>query len=126
MDHYVISRCIGRGSYGSVYLVRDKQDGKHYVLKKIDMQHVNAKVQHWQIGKLTSHELRQERRAAEQEVELLAGLQHPNIVTYKESFMNRENELCIIMNFCEGGDLYTKIKKQDGKYFSEKVCLIAR
>ena len=44
MENYVFVRRIGRGSYGSVYVCRDKRDGKHYVIKKIDVQQVNAKV----------------------------------------------------------------------------------
>ena len=61
---------------------------------------------------------------AEQEVKLLASLHHPNIVSYKESFIDeRSLELCIVMTFCEGGDLYSRIQAQKGVYFPEKACL---
>lgn len=46
------------------------------------------------------------------QVEILAKLKHPNIVSYKESFQNNEGFLHIVMGYCEGGDLYTKLKEQ--------------
>lgn len=55
-------------------------------------------------------------------MKLLASLHHPNIVSYHESFVDKTSlELCIVMNFCEGGDLYNRIKEQRGVYFPEKV-----
>ena len=42
----------------------------------------------------------------------MSKLRHPNIVSYKESFQTPEGHLAIIMGYCEGGDLYTKLKKQ--------------
>jgi len=35
------------------------------------------------------------------EVNLLRSLEHPNIVSYKESFLS-SNQLIIIMEYCEG------------------------
>jgi serine/threonine protein kinase len=42
-------------------------------------------------------------------------------VQYMESFVDKEGNLCIIMEFCQGGDLYQRLKKQRGKRFSEKA-----
>ncbi|NXK92299.1 NEK4 kinase, partial [Formicarius rufipectus] len=63
---------------------------------------------------------RRERRAAEQEAQLLARLRHPNIVTYRESWQGRDGHLYIVMAFCEGGDLYHKLKEQEGRLLPEK------
>jgi len=41
-------------------------------------------------------------------VTVLAKMQHPNIVTYIESFEER-GKLYICMDFCDGGDLHDKI-----------------
>lgn len=48
-------------------------------------------------------------------------MRHPNIVSYKESFQTENGSLAIVMGYCEGGDLYTKLKKQAkcGEYFPE-------
>ena len=38
-------------------------------------------------------------------------LHHPNIVGYKDSFLTpRKDHLCIVMEYCDGGDLSTQIK----------------
>ncbi|NWT89582.1 NEK4 kinase, partial [Lanius ludovicianus] len=62
---------------------------------------------------------RRERRAAEQEAQLLSQLRHPNIVTYRESWQGDDGHLYIVMGFCEGGDLYHKLKEQKGKLLPE-------
>jgi NIMA (never in mitosis gene a)-related kinase len=54
-----------------------------------------------------------ERDAALQEAKLLSALHHPNIVTCYESFTER-GRLCIVMDFCSGGDLYQRLKAQKG------------
>ena len=57
---------------------------------------------------------KKERLAAEREASLLSQLQHPNIVSYKESFQDSEGCLHIVMGYCEGGDLCTRLKAQNG------------
>ncbi len=60
-------------------------------------------------------------KAAEQEARFLSTLQHPNIVRYIDCFQSWDSHLNIVMNYCEGGDLNTKInqKKSDGQMFEE-------
>lgn len=46
------------------------------------------------------------REAAVNEVRILASLEHPNIVQYKEAFIEKSTKnLCIVMEFADGGDL---------------------
>ena len=54
------------------------------------------------------------------EVNLLKNLKHPNIVEYKESFLS-PNQLIIVMEYCEVGDLAYHIKRKQTKneQFSE-------
>ncbi|KAG7494998.1 serine serine/threonine-protein kinase Nek4 [Solea senegalensis] len=104
MNNYVFIRVVGKGSYGEVNLVTHKSDRKQYVIKKLN---------------LTTSSKR-ERRAAEQEAQLLSQLRHPNIVTYKESWEGDDRQLYIVMGFCEGGDLYHKLKQQKGELLPEK------
>lgn len=63
---------------------------------------------------------KREQHAAEQEAKLLSKLKHPNIVTYKDSFQGKDGYLHIAMQFCEGGDLYTKLKEQKGVPLEER------
>ncbi|XP_020924604.1 serine/threonine-protein kinase Nek4 isoform X8 [Sus scrofa] len=100
---YCYQRVVGRGSYGEVTLVRHRRDGRQYVIKKLNLQNASSR----------------ERRAAEQEAQLLSQLKHPNIVTYKESWEGGDGLLYIVMGFCEGGDLYRKLKEQKGRLLPE-------
>jgi len=51
-------------------------------------------------------------------------MRHPYIVTYRESFMDKRC-LCIVMDYADGGDMYSKIAKQKqlGKGFPENLLL---
>lgn len=63
-----------------------------------------------------------EREESRREVAVLANMKHPNIVLYRESF--EENGcLYIVMDYCEGGDLFKKINAQKGILFSEDQIL---
>ncbi|XP_070702117.1 serine/threonine-protein kinase Nek4 [Pempheris klunzingeri] len=102
--NYIFIRVVGKGSYGEVNLVKHKTDKKQYVIKKLN---------------LTTSSKR-ERRAAEQEAQLLSQLRHPNIVTYRESWEGDDRQLYIVMGFCEGGDLYHRLKQQKGELLPER------
>ena len=74
-----------------------------YVLKRINLQRTSKR----------------EHTSAEQEARLLQKLRHPNIVSYKHSFETPDGMLFIAMQYCEGGDLYTKLKSQNGVLLQE-------
>ncbi len=52
---------------------------------------------------------------------LLQKIRHTNIVAYKDSYVDREQFLNIVMVYCDGGDIYSKIKASasKGKNFTE-------
>ena len=56
-------------------------------------------------------------------VRLLQKIRHSNIVAYKDSYVDREQYLNIVMVYCDGGDIYSKIKSSKGKNFSEEQIL---
>lgn len=68
------------------------------------------------LGQLTE----KEQEGAHLEAELLRKLDHPNIVSYKHSFIEK-GILIIIMEFCDHGELayHVKKKKAKGEMFSE-------
>lgn len=40
------------------------------------------------------------------EIRLLASVNHPNIIQYKESFIDSNSQsLCLVMEYADGGDL---------------------
>ena len=67
---------------------------------------------------------RKQKEEALNEVHILKAMRHPYIVAYRESFMEKRC-LCIVMDYAEGGDLYSRIAKQKekGELFSQKQIL---
>lgn len=53
-----------------------------------------------------------EKDSALNEVRILASIEHPNIIGYKDAFFEEASStLCIVMEFADGGDVYSKIEK---------------
>ncbi|XP_056339045.1 serine/threonine-protein kinase Nek11 isoform X4 [Oenanthe melanoleuca] len=108
---YTIERKLGNGSFGSVYLVNDrkaKQGEELKVLKEIS------------VGNLKPNETVE----ANLEAQLLSKLDHPAIVKFYASFVERDS-FCIITEYCEGGDLDFKIQeyKDSGKMFTQSQVI---
>uniref|UniRef100_A0AAQ5Y6B8 non-specific serine/threonine protein kinase n=1 Tax=Amphiprion ocellaris TaxID=80972 RepID=A0AAQ5Y6B8_AMPOC len=106
MDKYEKVKKIGEGSFGKAILVKSKGDGHQYVIKEIGISGMSSK----------------ERQESRKEVAVLANMSHPNIVQYQESF-EEGGCLYIVMDYCEGGDLFKKINSQKGILFSEEQIL---
>ncbi|XP_024611393.1 serine/threonine-protein kinase Nek5-like isoform X5 [Neophocaena asiaeorientalis asiaeorientalis] len=106
MDKYDVIKAIGEGAFGKAYLAKEKSDSKHCVIKEINFEKMPI----------------QEKEASKKEVILLAKMRHPNIVTFFSSFQEN-NRLFIVMEYCDGGDLMKRIKKQRGVLLSEDQIL---
>lgn len=69
-------------------------DNTEYALKKVKMISLSAK----------------EKENALNEVRILASINNPNVIAYKEAFFeDSTSSLCIVMEYANGGDLYQKI-----------------
>ena len=105
MERYEEVKALGKGSFGAVFLMRERTTRRSWVMKKIKLPRD-----------------KRERQAAFQEAKLLQQLRHPHICSYHDSFVDKPtNQLCVVMTFCPGGDLHARIKshKKRRKQISE-------
>ena len=108
MNDFKIEKILGKGSFSTVYLVRRKEDNKIYALKSVILEKLNKKEQQNSVN----------------EVRILASVNHPNVIGYKEAFWDdSQNTLNIVMEFADDGDLQTKISKmrKEGGMFQENL-----
>lgn len=91
MSDFQIIKKLGDGAYSSVYKAKRISDGQIYALKQVKMATLTDK----------------ERENALNEVRILASIDEPNVISYKESFIDEPSQcLCLVMEFADNGDLY--------------------
>ena len=92
---------LGTGSFGSVYIVKRKENQKIYAMKRVKLINLGEK----------------EKQNSFNEVRLLASFSHPNIIGYKEAFFDEKSStLNIVMEYADDGDLSSKIKDNIKKH----------
>ena len=104
-DFQIISK-LGEGAYSTVYKVKRIIDNQIYALKKVKLMNLSEK----------------EKENSLNEVRILASVKSNFVVSYKEAFFDeKDNTLCIVMEFADRGDLYQKIEahKKTAKFFEE-------
>jgi NIMA (never in mitosis gene a)-related kinase len=98
--NYTFVKQIGRGSFGTVDLVMCGDE--KFCMKKVDVRAMTPK----------------ERDAAKLEADMLQKFDQPNVVQYKESFIEA-GWLCIVMELARSGDLEKRLRKQRGQLLPE-------
>jgi len=106
-ERYIKIRLLGEGSFGKAYLVRAETANELCVIKEIDIASMTA----------------EEQKETLKEAKILESLSHPNIVRFREVYKTKKGNLCIVMDYADGGDLLQKIKNTHGKYLPEKMIL---
>ncbi|NWZ62241.1 NEK3 kinase, partial [Acrocephalus arundinaceus] len=105
MEGYNVLKVLGEGSFGRALLVHHRISDQKYVMKEIRLPMSSSGVEN-----------------SRKEAVLLAKMNHPNIVAFKESF-EAGGHLYIVMEYCDDGDLMQKIKHQGGNLFPEDTIL---
>ena len=94
---------LGRGTFGRVDLIRDRKDGSQRVCKEVHTANMPARV----------------RDVTRQEIEVLADLDHPNIIKLYEFSEDLEGDrFTLILEYIGGGDCHHLLTKSPtGKPF---------
>ena len=86
--NYEIKKQLGKGGFGSVYEVINKNDNKIYAIKRISLKGPHQK----------------DLENIKNEAKILSIIENENIVKYHESFYE-DDFFNIVMDYCEFGDL---------------------
>ncbi|XP_048259677.1 serine/threonine-protein kinase Nek9-like isoform X1 [Haliotis rufescens] len=101
---YVLVRVLGRGAFGEAVLYRKTEDNSLVVWKEINLAKLNER----------------EKKDSYTEIEILSLLNHSNIVSYYNHFVD-EDTLFIEMEYANGGSLFDKISHQTHLFPEEVV-----
>ena len=104
---YIIKSRLGIGSYGTVYKVCKKNTNKIYVIKQVSLLGLGEK----------------EIMEYKSEAKLLSSIKSNYVVKYFDSFIDNHN-LNILMEYCDGGDLYQYLEKNKKKKIKLKEKII--
>ena len=85
---------LGQGAYGKVYLGLNLESGELMAVKQLDCNDVS----HKELG------------ALEHEVQMLRDLQHPNIVRYLGTDLNKDT-FCIFLEYVPGGRIHGLLRR---------------
>ncbi|CAG9467759.1 unnamed protein product [Pedinophyceae sp. YPF-701] len=105
MERFEKIRTVGRGAQGSVILVRRKQDGSLFVIKRL----------------FVDERPESDRTDVMNEIIVLSQLHHPNIVAYYGSFIE-DGVLNVVMEYADNGSLSDHITKAS-KMFAEDTVV---
>ena len=100
IDNLILEKNLGKGSFGEVYLTRKKGDNKYYATKKYE----RDKIENSGAKKYLYNE-----------IEILKGLNHPNIVKFYD-IKKTKKHYYIVMEYCNGGELVKSLEKFQLKY----------
>jgi serine/threonine protein kinase len=109
IDNLILEKCIGKGSFGEVYITSIKGDDKRKLAtKKLESDQIEGTEA---IKYLTN------------EIKILHKLNHPNIAKF-ESVKKTKKHFYIVMEYCNGGELSKALEKYQEKYgkpFSQEI-----
>lgn len=97
MKDFTVLAQLGEGSFGEVVKVRRHSDNKEYALKKVQRRTTQMKI---------NRQKQKDIENALNEVRILASIDDPHVIRYKEAFYDQSvQSICIVMEFANGGDL---------------------
>lgn len=86
LEKYVKKELLGEGSFGRAYLVTAESTGELCVIKEIDVRSMSPEAQ----------------KETLKEAKIMEGLNHPNIISFREVYKTKKGNLCIVMDYADG------------------------
>ena len=96
LEDFELLEELGKGAFGVVRKCKRKVDGQIYAIKQVRIDKLKEK----------------DKENALNEIRILASVTSPYIIGYKEAFYDeKSSNLCVVLEFADGGDLTSKIKQ---------------
>eukprot|EP00571_Detonula_confervacea_P006868 CAMPEP_0172316446 /NCGR_PEP_ID=MMETSP1058-20130122/28241_1 /TAXON_ID=83371 /ORGANISM="Detonula confervacea, Strain CCMP 353" /LENGTH=696 /DNA_ID=CAMNT_0013030751 /DNA_START=69 /DNA_END=2159 /DNA_ORIENTATION=- len=108
LDSFNTIKVIGKGSFGKVFLVREKQTNEMFALKVLKKDNIIKRNQ-------VEH--------TKSERSILGYVKHPFIVGLNSAFQS-EDKLYFVLDYCAGGELFFHLGKV-GKFTEQRACFYA-
>jgi len=108
VDNLVLEKCIGKGSFGEVYLTSKRGSTEKFATKKFEREQIEGT---------------EAMKYLKNEIIILQHLKHPNIVKY-DDVKKTKKHFYIVMEYCNGGELSKALEKYQAKYgtpFSQEI-----
>lgn len=101
---YRIVEKMATGAFGIVFRVRRTTDDTELVMKRIPLADLTP----------------EQRRDSAQEVAVMQELTHPCIVAQRDAFLYNNSDLCLVLDYFDGGDMDERLaaQREVNKYFS--------
>ena len=100
IEDITLLKCLGKGSFGEVYLSTKRGKREYFATKKMDRKQADQP---------------SVRKYFENEIRILKSLNHPNIVKLEE-LKQTKDYYYIVMEYINGGSLTDCLKKYKNKY----------
>lgn len=107
-DEYALSDELGRGRFGTVYRCSEMASGRQLAAKFITMRR------------------REDREDVEREVTIMSVLQHKRLLQLYDAFDDGSQEMCLITELVEGGELFERIVDDDFDLTEKKAAIFMR
>jgi len=104
LEDFDLLKVLGEGSFGKVFLVRKKDNKRLYAMKVLRKEYIAKRNQKFN---------------TKTERELLQKMSCPFIIKLHYAFQTQD-KLYMVMDFANGGELFTHLRKAEGRRFSEK------
>lgn len=106
LEDFSIQRTLGTGSFGRVHLVQSKHNHRFYAIKVLKKA---------QVVKMKQVEHTNDERR------MLQRVRHPFLITLWGTFQD-SNNLYMVMDFVEGGELFSLLRKSQVSAFLSHSC----
>jgi len=105
---YALGDELGRGKFGTVYRCVEQSSGRKLAAKFVHMRR------------------REDRADVEREVEIMSKLQHKRLLQLYDAFDDGKNEMCLITELVEGGELFERVIDDDFELTEKKAAIFMR